>query len=190
MSKRQNWMRRRVDRSGELLELCKKGKVLYFASKWFILSSSISFSDRQWGDRAARKKTKQRQSLTSPSGPKSPRWASIASSADLVIDQSTDLGPSETPPSSSSSFQRSESVSSELEQTACRRQQALTLHHILWDIFVEIQESRSAIWLGSNCCPYIEVTAVCCLFRDRLVVWHEPMLMTLENRSPRLLFQI
>lgn len=53
-----------------------------------------------------------------------------------------------------------------LEQTVHRRQQALTLHRMLWDIFVEIQESRSAIWLGSNCCPYVQVTAVCSCFLD------------------------
>ena len=144
----------------------------------------------QWGDRASGKKTKQPQSPTSPGGPKSPHWASITSSADLAVNRSTDLGPYETPPRSSSSLQRSESVSSEMEQTACRRQQALTLHRMLWDIFVEIHESRSAIWLGSNCCPYIDVTAVCGLFRDSLVIWHEPMVINLEHRSLRLLSQI
>jgi hypothetical protein len=34
------------------------------------------------------------------------------------------------------------------------------LHHMLWDIFVAVFESRFALWVGSSCCPHIETSQV------------------------------
>jgi hypothetical protein len=40
------------------------------------------------------------------------------------------------------------------EDSCAREQLALTLHHILWDIFTGLFETQVGIWIGSECCPF------------------------------------
>jgi hypothetical protein len=40
------------------------------------------------------------------------------------------------------------------EDSCGREQLALTLHHILWDIFTGLFETQVGIWIGSECCPF------------------------------------
>lgn len=40
------------------------------------------------------------------------------------------------------------------EDNCAREHLALTLHHILWDIFTGLFETQVGIWIGSECCPF------------------------------------
>ncbi|RVX65789.1 hypothetical protein B0A52_10320 [Exophiala mesophila] len=57
-----------------------------------------------------------------------------------------------------------------LEQRACRRQQAFVLHEMLWDIFMQIYESRFSMFLGDSCCPYVGMNVSSKTFISRLSI--------------------
>lgn len=46
------------------------------------------------------------------------------------------------------------------ENVARRRDQAVTLHYMLWDIFVSVWDRRSSLWLSTSCNPFLETSIV------------------------------
>jgi hypothetical protein len=46
------------------------------------------------------------------------------------------------------------------EHNLSRQHQALTLHHMLWDIYAGILEPQLVIWTGSECCPFKQTFTV------------------------------
>ena len=49
----------------------------------------------------------------------------------------------------------------DLDYVAYRRIQAGALHDLLLETFISVFESRSALWFGDSCCPYLELNVVC-----------------------------
>lgn len=41
-----------------------------------------------------------------------------------------------------------------------RRYKALTLHHVLWDIFTTLFEPQLGIWIGNDCNPLTRLATV------------------------------
>ena len=57
------------------------------------------------------------------------------------------------PYSKNYSFSSNEDINS-------RRHQALTLHHVLWDIFTSLFEPQLGLWIGNDCNPFKRLTTV------------------------------
>lgn len=49
---------------------------------------------------------------------------------------------------------------SSFESVASWRQRALTLHHLLWDIFTRIFEPQLGLWIGNDCNPFKRIDTV------------------------------
>jgi hypothetical protein len=52
------------------------------------------------------------------------------------------------------------SIALAAEDNCAREHLALTLHHILWDIFTGLFETQVGIWIGSECCPFKQTLTV------------------------------
>ncbi|OBT67854.1 hypothetical protein VE03_02576 [Pseudogymnoascus sp. 23342-1-I1] len=67
-------------------------------------------------------------------------------------------------------------LSSSNEDISSRRQQALTLHHVLWDIFTSLFEPQLGLWIGNDCNPFKRLTTAPKTLVSRLMV-------TLDNST-------
>ncbi|KAJ9612974.1 hypothetical protein H2200_002915 [Cladophialophora chaetospira] len=62
------------------------------------------------------------------------------------------------------------------QDTLSRRQQALQLHQILWNLFTNVLEPRIGLWIGGSGCPFVESTAAPTTLISRLAI-------TLDNET-------
>ncbi|KAH8807868.1 hypothetical protein F5884DRAFT_790344 [Xylogone sp. PMI_703] len=61
-------------------------------------------------------------------------------------------------------------VVSTREDHFARAQLALTLHHMLWDIFTDLFETQAGIWIGNECCPIKQTLTVPTTLISRLMI--------------------
>lgn len=133
----------------------RRGKVCDNSPRQSLPAAGLDFTNTAWTKTAQeRRPTVSRTSHEIHHGPESATHSDDDVTRLLRTQHATEL---ESP--SSLTFSLLPQV--DFETLTSRRAQCVTLHHLLWDIFVSVWDSRAALWLSSSCNPFLETAMVC-----------------------------